>query len=243
MQWLQTNKKNHFFYNFNINNHCSEVQWAKITAYNKTNNTVDTWQKRTSCKKFTNLFLGDLAKNLLKTFIILNRPVYINSIIEYDIIRNDNFVNSDEYDLKIVNRDKSCNIEVKSSGDKSAQNINDLLSRRIIINVGNQHEHFECVAIQVMFIPNNLNFFTNGEFNCPDFDKFTVEYINSFYRENVNAYIVGYADEDMQKKAVKDLFDVQNQNADAKKRSYADLQIINSKSANDFLNKLDEFMK
>jgi 5-methylthioribose kinase len=62
--------QNHPFFMLNVNQHISEVEWALRTAYLKTNNTIDTWQNRSQCKRFTNLFLGDLAKNLFKTFII-----------------------------------------------------------------------------------------------------------------------------------------------------------------------------
>lgn len=115
MQFVQTRMQNHPFFMLNVNQHISEVEWALRTAYLKTNNTIDTWQNRSQCKRFTNLFLGDLAKNLFKTFIINQRPQYENFIVEYDLIRSDEFRNRDEFDLKIVNNGRECNIEVKSS--------------------------------------------------------------------------------------------------------------------------------
>ena len=68
-------------------------------------------------------------------------------------------------------------------------------------------------------------------------------YINQFYQQNIQAYIVGWADKEMQEKAVNELIKIQNQNANAEQRSYADLQVSNSYSLVDFLMKLDKFME
>ncbi len=250
MRWIETSKQNHNFYNFNINNHCTEVQWAKHTAYFKTKNTHDSWQKRTICKKFTNLFLGDLAKNLFKTYLMILRPYYFkDNIVEYDLIRTDTFKNPDKFDLKIVKGNKECTIEVKSSGEKYSSNPNNLLNRRIIINFGNEHQHFECMAVQILFVPTNLDFFQNEDYpDCKNsnneyFDKFVNNYINQFHQQNIQAYIVGCADKEMQEKAVSELIKIQNQNANAEQRSYADLQVSNSYSLDNFLNSLDNFME
>ena len=241
MQFVQTRIQNHPFFMLDVNQHISEVEWALRTAYLKTNNTIDTWQNRSQCKRFTNLFLGDLAKNLFKTFIINQRPQYENFIVEYDLIRSDEFRNRDEFDLKIVNNGQECNIEVKSSGEKYSNNINSLLSRRIIINFGNQHQHFECAAVQVMFVPSNLTFFQNEDFNCENFDEFVNSYKQAFNQQNISAYIVGFATEEMQRNAVNQLFNVSNQQANTNTRNYADLQIENSMPMTQFLNSLDNF--
>lgn len=241
MQFVQTRIQNHPFFMLDVNQHISEIEWALRTAYLKTNNTIDTWQNRSQCKRFTNLFLGDLAKNLFKTFIINQRPQYENFIVEYDLIRSDEFRNRDEFDLKIVNNGQECNIEVKSSGEKYSNNINSLLSRRIIINFGNQHQHFECVAVQVMFVPSNLTFFQNEDFNCENFDEFVNSYKQAFNQQNISAYIVGFATEEMQRNAVNQLFNVSNQQANTNTRNYADLQIENSMPMTQFLNSLDNF--
>ncbi len=190
MKWIKTLKLNHNFYEFSINNHCTEIEWAFQTAYFKTKNTIDTWQQRSACKRFTNIFLGDLAKNLLKSFILLHRPSFIKFIVEYDTVRNDNFLQPDEYDLKIIKGDIFYNIEIKSSGEKYTNNISKLLNdRRIIVNVNNIHQHFEDFLVQVIFVPMDLNFFKNENFDCRDFDLFLKEYKHNFYLQNMVAYI------------------------------------------------------
>lgn len=250
MQWVETSKENHHFFKFFINNHCTEVEWAKHTAYFKTKNTFDSWQKRTICKRFTNIFLGDLAKNIFKTYIMLLRPYYFkNNIIEYDLVRTDWFKNPDKFDLKIVNNNKECTIEVKSSGEKYSNDINKLLDRRIIINFGNEHQHFECMVVQILFVPKNLNFFKNEDhFECKNssdqyFNNFVNNYILQFYQQNIQAYIVGCADKQMQEEAVNEIIKIQNKNANTQQRGYADLQISRSYSLVYFLKMLDNFMQ
>lgn len=168
-----------------------------------------------------------------------NNPDLQNYIVEYDLIRTDDFKNSDEFDLKVVCNEKECSIEVKSSGEKKLQNTNDIFNnRRIIINVGNSHEHFDCVYTQIMFVPDNLSFFTNSNFQCTSLVDFSNQYMQDFLNQNVKAYIVGYADEEMQKEAVQQLFSVRNQNAGANTRNYADLLIKDSISPEKFLEAL-----
>ena len=86
-------EKNGRTYLVTSENYKTELEWAKKTAYSKTCNTIDTWQKRSDCKRFTNLFLGDLAKNIFKKFILEIRPQFVENIVEYDLIRNDDFRN------------------------------------------------------------------------------------------------------------------------------------------------------
>ena len=105
------------------------------------------------------------------------------------------------------------------------------------------------MAVQILFIPTNLDFFQNEDFpDCKNsnneyFDKFVDKYINQFYQQNIQAYIVGCADREMQEKAVAELIKIQNQNANAEQRSYANLQVSNSYSLDNFLNSLDKFME
>lgn len=243
MEWIKTGKLNHNFYKFNINNHYTESEWAFKTAYLKTKNTIDTWQQRSPCKRFTNIFLGDLAKNLFKSFILFYRPHFMKFVVEYDIMRNDNFSQADEYDLRIINNNTFYNIEIKSSGEKYTHDINSLLNnRRIVVNVNNIHQHFEDFLIQVMFVPTDLNFFKNENFDCKDFELFCRKYLQNFYSQNITAYIVGYATRTMQQGAIKNLFNVENKNAGAKNRGYADLAIVNSLSMQTFLNELDKIL-
>jgi len=213
-----------------------EVQWAHQTAYKKTDYTANTWQARTACKKFTNLFLGDLAKNIFKKFVLLNRPDIENFLIEYDRIRTDEFRNSDQFDLKLVCHSKECVIEVKSSGEKQTKDLSTIYNnRRIIINFGNAHEHFDCVYAQIMFVPEHLTFFQNKNFACPSLTDFSDQYVRNFLSQNIKAYLVGYADEPMQKAAVQNVITINNKNAGAEPRMYADLLIKYSKSPHLFL--------
>jgi hypothetical protein len=213
-----------------------EVQWAHNTAYRKANHTADTWQGRTACKKFTNVFLGDLAKNIFKKFVLLHNPDAVNSLVEYDLIRTDEFRNPDQFDLKLMCRNEECVIEVKSSGEKSSNNLMEIYNnRRIIINVGNVHQHYDCIYAQIMFIPENLAFFQNEDFICTSLIDFSNQYVQDFLSQNIKAYIVGYASEPMQRAAVQNVITMNNQNANAKKRSYADLLIRESKSPHLFL--------
>lgn len=236
-------EKNGRTYLVTSENYKTELEWAKKTAYSKTCNTIDTWQKRSDCKRFTNLFLGDLAKNIFKKFILEIRPQFVENIVEYDLIRNDDFRNPDQFDLRVEKDNQYCNIEVKSSAEKSIQNINELVNkRRIIINIGNQHQHFECFAVQVLFVPENLDFFKNEDINCGNLDIFVQKYVNEFNLANVNAYIVGYATEQMQKDAVNNLFRVQNMNANANKRNYADLIISQTHTPDEFIYTLDNML-
>lgn len=213
-----------------------EVQWARETAYRKTNHTANTWQPRTACKKFTNIFLGDLAKNIFKKFVISNNPDTENFLIEYDRIRTDDFQNNDQFDLKLICNNKECTIEVKSSGEKSINKPIEIYNkRRIIINFGNSHEHYDCICAQIMFVPEDLAFFKNEDVTCTSLADFADQYVQNFLKQNIKAYIVGYATESMQKEAVQKVITINNQNADATQRDYADFLIKDSKSPNLFL--------
>lgn len=66
MRWIETSKQNHSFYNFNINNHCTEVQWAKHTAYFKTKIHMILGKKELFVKDLQIFFLVTLQKIFLK---------------------------------------------------------------------------------------------------------------------------------------------------------------------------------
>ncbi|HEC1770836.1 hypothetical protein UPTC5105_00827 [Campylobacter lari] len=238
MEWINTSKENHQFVKFIVNDYKKELMWATKTALLKANNTVDSWQQRTIYKRFTNIFLGDLAKNILKTFLITENASLKDELIEYDEIRTDNFKNKDEFDLRIHKNNKYYNFEVKSSGEKYLNNHNGLLNRNIIINYGNIHQHFEWAVVQIMFIPNDLSFFKNEDYFAESLDIFVEKYLQDFISANVLAYIVGYADMDMQEKALDERFKVENIQANSKYREYGKLPIKNSLPIKDFLDKI-----
>jgi hypothetical protein len=119
---MKTNKKNHDFYKFEINEHMQSIEWAFKTAKAKIKNTVDSYKVRNPLQRFSNIFLGDLAKNLVKEFFI-NEIKDIKKIMkEYDLERKDNFIYPDKYDLKFENGITNFNIEIKSSGEKYSKN-------------------------------------------------------------------------------------------------------------------------
>ncbi|ABS44544.1 hypothetical protein JJD26997_0952 [Campylobacter jejuni subsp. doylei 269.97] len=240
MEWIDTRKKNHQFVKFIVNNHKKELEWAVKTASLKVNNTVDSWQQRTIYKRFTNIFLGDLAKNIFKTFLITENVNLKEKLIEYDEIRTDNFKNKDEFDLRIYKNDKYCNFEVKSSGEKYSNNYNDLLKRNIIVNYGNIHQHLECAIIQIIFVPNNLSFFKNENYFDENLDTFIKAYLQDFTNANILAYIVGYANKEMQEKALNERFEVENVKAKSKPREYGRLSIENSLPIRDFLDRIQK---
>lgn len=246
MEWIKTKKENHHFFMIRVNEQVQDFEWAIQTARAKTKFTFNTWQRgRTSCKIFTNHFLGDLAKNLFKSFLLKERPQYKERILEYDRLRTDNFRIKDDYDLAIETNDKiRLNIEVKSSGEKKLQNADDFFeNRRIVININNQHQHFEWAVVQIMFIPQNMSFFENENIPCNNFDSFIDGYIKAFKENNVVAYIVGYADEKMQREYASSIYSVKNFQARALKRDYADLRIKNSKPISLFIEELDRILE
>jgi hypothetical protein len=128
----------------------NDLNWALETAFKKNHYTFDTWKKRSYNQRFMNVFIGDLAKNVVKR----NIKHSVNSIspylMEYDKERNDDFKKNDEYDLKIQFQGKNSkekfnySIEVKSSFEKyENQNLNNIKNKRnIIINKNNSHEKY-----------------------------------------------------------------------------------------------------
>lgn len=233
----------HNIYEIDVNRYQDALNWAKETAYAKTEHTVDTWQERGKCKRFTNLFLGDLAKNLFKLWMIKMRPMIESYLIEYDQIRTDNFYNSDEFDLKLECNQRVCSIEVKSSGEKYTKDTNALYNnRRIIINIESPHSHLDCVYTQILFVPSHLEFFENKNIDCDEYDNFVDRYFALFKEQNIKAYIVGYANKNMQAIALgRDTFCVENTKANAKSRTYANLLVKDAKSPDEFIKVLDEF--
>lgn len=86
-----------------------------------------------------------------------------------------------------------------------------------------------------MFVPENLTFFANEDIDCPDFEEFIGEYFENFKNQNIKAYIVGFATKKMQEDALGRTFAVENPNANAELRTYANLLIKDSPSPEKFL--------
>lgn len=204
MKWVKTNKKNHEFYQMDLIDNQKQIDWAFKTAKLKLNYTIDSYKQRSDFSRFSNIFLGDLAKNMVKKFILLESKESKNYLKEYDRIRNDNFEHSDKYDLKFeVNEKKKFNIEVKSSGEKYSKDLNRLLERKVILNKNNVHEKIEPIVFQVMFVPKDLKFFNDqSKYEKMDFDEAIVKYKQDFLKQDIKGYIVGYANKKMQKKYI-----------------------------------------
>ena len=152
-------------------------------------------------------------------------------LVEYDLIRKDNFKYHDKYDLKFKDENQSFNIEVKASGEKYSKNIDNLFNRRIIINKNNVHEKVEPIVFQVIFVPSDLNFFKDF-----DFETAIKFYKEEFVSQDIKPYIVGYANEKMQIEALEKQFDVKN-------HSYGDLKISESKAPERFITAMSNYLK
>lgn len=239
MKWKRTNNNEHSFYSFDMNEHNKEIEWAFKTAKIKTENTINSYKQRTPLEKFANIFLGDFAKNLVKTFLTNEVKESEKYLVEYDLIRKDNFKYHDKYDLKFKDENQSFNIEVKASGEKYSKNVDNLFNRRIIINKNNVHEKIEPIIFQLIFVPKDLNFFkdeTLEKYKDFDFETAIKFYKDEFISQDIKTYIVGYANEKMQTKALEKQFDVKN-------HSYGDLKISEAKAPKRFIAAMANYLK
>ena len=238
MKWIKTNKKNHDFYKFETNEHMQSIEWAFKTAKAKIKNTVDSYKVRNPLQRFSNIFLGDLAKNLVKEFFI-NEIKDIKKVIkEYDLERKDNFIYLDKYDLKFENGITNFNIEIKSSGEKYSKNPGNFFDRRIIINKNNIHQKVEDFVFQVIFLPKNMSFFTDNnleKYKNYDLNTALEYYKKDFIEEGIEGYLTGYADKKMQLEAMKTQFELE-------KRSYADLKISEAIPPKQFINEISNYL-
>ncbi|WP_308574761.1 hypothetical protein [uncultured Fusobacterium sp.] len=231
-------QKNFFFYTLNVNECQNEISWAKETALKKTNNTFDSWQNRTSTKRFTNIFQGDLAKNIIKKFICSNIPKL--SLIEYDKVRTDNFIDKDLYDLKFQNFE----IEVKSSAEKQNLTLVDFYNRRrIIINKNNCHEHNFFMTFQVFYKPkfNFITFFQNENYPEQDLNIFSNNYISEFSEKVDKIIIAGAVTKEMLQNT--GLFSISNYSAGANQRDYLDFYIKDTLSPDNAINYIKNILE
>lgn len=208
-----------------------EVDWAYMTAIRKLDNTNDSWKKRSKIQRFMDIFVGDLAKNLVVSELFKLYPKI--NIEEYDKIREDNFINSDLFDIKI----NGFEIEIKSSVEKYTKNINAIKNaRNIIFNKNNIHEKLNDFIFQVFFIPNDLSFFkkvSDGDYNELELNVFLKNNMNSFL--NIEIYIAGFVNKnDVLNK--NETFKIENMSNGDKKREYLEFKIKDIKNIKDFRN-------
>lgn len=196
--------------------------YSLYTSLQKTQNTIDTWQTRDDNQRLFNIFIGDYAKNIIHSY--LRDFLNINTILNYDWLRKDQFRNTDIYDLKSGNIE----IEVKSSIEKHSKNLSNILvNRNIIVNLYNAHVSNSDYIFQVFFIPRNLEWFNNLSIN----DK-----IYFFNLKNINMYIMGWIEN---KKQVGDSsFSVENLDQKAKSREYLKSPIVEANNPSSFAKEL-----
>jgi hypothetical protein len=212
----------------------NDLNWALETAFKKNHYTFDTWKKRSYNQRFMNVFIGDLAKNVVKR----NIKHSVNSIspylMEYDKERNDDFKKNDEYDLKIQFQGKNSkekfnySIEVKSSFEKyENQNLNNIKNKRnIIINKNNSHEKYSDFIFQVFYIPEDLDWFkdlNDGKYDYLSPEECKIFIANKFKKE-VKIYLCGFVCSNEIKYKEK-IFDVENKSKDDKKRQYLQFKL------------------
>jgi hypothetical protein len=132
--------------------------------------TADTWQRgRTDLKKFTDLFPGDLAKNIVYDY--LTRDLGLQ-IVNYDRIRTDDWRNSDQYDLKIGDD----TIEVKSSIEKNFVDVEEVRRKRRVM-VYAQLQRLNDYIFQVYYIGENDPYLAF----CNDIERIPIERLQQKY--------------------------------------------------------------
>lgn len=221
-----------------------EINFAIKTAKQKSikNNTQNTWQKnRSSLKKFTDLFPGDLAKNLVRKQILEKFNI---ELIDYDKIRTDDFQNNDLFDLKY----KSKEIEVKSSIEKYTNKLENLIKNRRIIVYSTRK--ITDIVFQVFYIFENFDgkkFFVDMEILNENEFKNTYninsikDFVKLFLKYSPKAYIMGFMNKKQIKEIISEGKNITLQNSQIigeKKRDYGDLFISRAKPFEDIFNEL-----
>jgi hypothetical protein len=171
-----------------------EIDFASMTAKIKSqkNNTANTWQKnRSSFRKFTDLFPGDLAKNIVRIYLALND---INTR-DYDKERTDDFKYPDKFDLQYEEKF----FEIKSSIEKYNSDMAVIINNRnFIIYRGKE---LKDIIIQVFFIFSDENgkTFLNDLEKCEEKDfkeKYDIQseddFIELFIKYSPSTYILGF---------------------------------------------------
>jgi len=215
----------------NLIDYPDELRFAFTTAKLKADkrNTQDTWQlDRSSFRKFTDLFPGDLAKNLVRRFFDSKAIM----LIDYDKIRTDNFEQHDLFDLK----HNELRIEVKSSIEKRTNSIDFIVEKRRIIIYANKP--LSDITIQVFFLfkdercksfLNDMEKLAEGPFK----EKYHIQDETDFTRQFVacspEAFIMGYVTKESAAARMKDIFTYANsKDQNDHRRNYVDLFIRNS---------------
>ena len=205
-----------------------EIDFAYNTAYKKSKNrnTANTWQKnRSAFRKFTDLFAGDLAKNLVRHWAKQQSII----LTDYDQVRTDLFTKPDEFDLRY--QDKI--IEVKSSIEKHTCVIEKLIEKRRFIIY--PKKEFTDIIVQVFYVFNNdegKKFFTDMEsFSDDDFKEkhqiFTRQsFVSAFIKYAPKALLMGFVTKEMAEEKKNQLFKYGNEQISGdQERDYIDFLI------------------
>lgn len=205
-----------------------EANFAFVTSIKKSKkeNTANTWQsKRSSFKKFTDLFPGDLAKNIVR-FILEQKGLIVQ---DYDKIRTDDFRFNDKFDLKFKDKE----IEVKSSIEKYSNDIENLIVNRRYIVYPNRN--ISDLIFQVFYVFENQtgkDFFNDME--QLDEKSFISKYaltskkvfVQKFVEFSPCAYVMGFITKSMALEKKNDVFIYSNDSIkEDNNRSYIDFFI------------------
>lgn len=183
--------KDFYFYKCDWSRVNTEFEWAYNTAKNKFIYTTD-YDQRSCVGKFTHIFFGDLAKNIVKSFLL--SKCFDLHIIEYDREREDEFRMSDVFDLMVMGR----TLEIKSSLEKYTNELITMVQRRRIMILKRENpEHAPDYRIQVFFIPKtpkNYWKFMDTDCKCRILSQH-IEEIDDLlpkFREDIDIYIASW---------------------------------------------------
>lgn len=231
--------KDSYFYEADYEQLKEELNWAFKTAENKFNHTVDFWD-RGCLTRFFDFFFGDLAKNIVITFLKESEPTL--DVKEYDKLRTDDFTEADLFDLMI----DELEIEVKSSLEKYTNNLETIyFKRRIIIGLYKKNEKVPDYRVQVFYIPNNYrgfwDFMQNDSCNCGELSNhrgFIFEKLPNLMK-GLNIYISGWINknqEEIKMKNLEDTLKVRNNDYNYNKREYINFFIEETNDMDELLN-------
>jgi hypothetical protein len=199
--------------------------------------TADTWQRgRTDLKKFTDLFPGDLAKNIVYDYLTGGLGL---QIVNYDQIRTDDWCNSDPYDLKLGD----ATIEVKSSIEKSLVHVEEVQKQRRVM-IYAQLQHLNNHIFQVYYIGEND---PNLAF-CKDIERLPVqklqqkysfqtfsEFVELFCAKIQRAHIMAFVDRPLAERYMqRPYFRYRSNRSSENARDYLNLFIRDAYSPDDF---------
>ncbi len=225
-----------------IADYSDEIEFAIFTADKKSkrSNTANTWQKgRGEFKKFTDLFPGDLAKNMVRAHA-KNQKLELN---DYDKIRTDNFRYQDRFDLMFNNK----KIEVKSSLEKINNSAYTLLNKRRFMVYADREVCDLIVQVYFVYESNEgKDFFHDIEKTEEAFfrTKYNInskeEFVKQFISHSPSALIMGFITRNMVKENKKELFNFSDRKvAGDQMRSYVNIFIKEGIPFSEFVKQLN----